>query len=100
MDDSKVKQLEALISGLLVVQQVTLDALIRHNAVGYGQVHDALKDAVAQIEKSGAVAHSGAVVPLKKLLHSIDILHAPHSRDALTTAPDWPRAMRDALSLT
>jgi hypothetical protein len=41
MDDKKVAQLEALISGLLVVQQVTLNALIRNNAIGYPQLREA-----------------------------------------------------------
>ena len=96
MDDLKVQHLEALISGLLVMQQVTLDALIRQNAIGYHQVRQALSEALAQIEKPGVAAHPSAVAPLKKMLHSIDILHAPHKREAPTTAPDWSRAMRDA----
>jgi hypothetical protein len=100
MDDKKVAQLEALISGLLVVQQVTLNALIRNNAIGYPQLREALKEALEQVEKPGVVAHAAAVTPLRKALHSIDILNAPHGRDAPTTAPDWSRAMRDAQSLT
>lgn len=100
MDDTKVAQLEALISGLLVVHQVTLNALIRQNVIGYHQVREALNEALAQVEKEGVAAHPSAVVPLRKLLHSIEILHAPHPRGVAAPAPDWSRALRDAQSLT
>ena len=98
MDDAKVRRLEATVAGLLVAQQVIIDALINHNAIGYPQLHKALSDAETQLGEIEGEVGAAALLPLRKLLHSLDILHAPHARQEKTPHPSWTQAMRDSLA--
>ena len=99
MDKTKEQRLEWLLAGMLVTQQVVLDALIREGAIGYHQLREALLDAEGQIEKSGDADAEHALAPLRKVLHAIDTLHAPHAKEAATPERDWALSLRDAKAL-
>ena len=99
MDRTKEQRLETLLAGMLVAQQVVLDALIREGAIGYHQLRETLLDAESQLSARGNEDAALAIEPLRKVLHAIDTLHAPHSKESATPARDWKRSLRDAQAL-
>lgn len=100
MSEDRLEKLARMVAGLIVTQQALADALIRHEALGYHQLHEALADAEEQLANLEGEIGSETVIPIRKTLHAIEALHAPHQREERTPAPDWQAAIRDALERT
>ncbi|MDP6704781.1 MAG: hypothetical protein QF893_00440 [Alphaproteobacteria bacterium] len=95
MTQSANDDLEAMVRGLMLVQQVTLEALVRHDAMGYPQARETLAQALAALEAAGDV-EAAALLPLRAALETLDQVHHPRDPGDPPKPIDWVERLRRA----
>jgi len=81
-------------AGLLLAQQVVLEALVRHDAIGYHQLHETLQQALQQLQARGEVPPS-VLAPLQQVLAALDRQHRPRPAGEPPEAIDWTDWLRE-----
>ena len=87
MNNSTNAELRSLISGLMLSQQVLLEALLNHDAIGYHQLRETLSQALTGLEKSEADAV--ALRPLRQQLELMDAVHQPSAPGDKRPVMNW-----------
>ena len=93
MTDANERELRSLVSGLMLSQQVLLEALLRHDAIGYHQLRETLADALAALESAGDV-DAQALRPLHLQLELMDATHQPRRPEEKRPVLDWQDVLR------
>ena len=88
MTETTDPELRSLISGLMLSQQVLLEALLRHDAIGYHQLRETFADALANLETS-EVAKEVALRPLRQQLELMNAMHQPVRLDEKRPSVNW-----------
>jgi hypothetical protein len=96
MDDSEIQNAKALVAGLLLSQQVLVEALVRQDAIGYHQLRETLAAAVEALEPLAA-STPGAGVALAAMLDVLDEQHRPLGPDERPHAVDWGERLQALL---
>lgn len=93
MSDLASDEAKALIAGLILSQQVLLEALVRQDAIGYHQVRKTLDDAAQAI---GPLAEDKpeAGLALRTMLDVLDDQHRPLGPEEKPHAVDWAARLR------
>lgn len=93
MSERASDEAKALIAGLILSQQVLLEALVRQDAIGYHQVRTTLDDAMQAIEPV-AGERPGAGLALRTMLDVLDDQHRPLGPEEKPHAVDWAERLR------
>lgn len=79
---------QALLQGLLLSQQVLIEALVRTDAIGYPQARTALNEALTELGRQPS-APAEAMRPLRAALELLDQLHRPLGPKERPKTVDW-----------
>lgn len=93
MTERPVATRESELQGLLLGQHVLVEALVRHDAIGYHQLRQTLQEALAALAASTEV-DEGALRPLRQLLESLDSRHRPVPPGEGRPPTDWLQVLR------
>jgi|GEM_PF-4892455 len=80
-------------AGLMLAQQVLLEALVRHDAVGYHQLRETMQQALEQLQARGETP-AAVLQPLQQMLAALDRQHRPRDPGEPRTALDWTDWLR------
>lgn len=86
--------LASMVTGLMLAQAALVEALVRHDAIAYHQVRQTLGEAAAALGAE-AGAEEAELLPLNRLLETLDRTHAPLDPDAGRPRLDWRRVLAD-----
>jgi len=86
------------ITGLLLAQYALLEAMVRHDAIGYHQVRETLADALATLTASKQVGEP-VLRPLRQLLTMLDELHKPANLKEGRPRLDWQRVLEHCAAI-
>jgi hypothetical protein len=89
---------KAKIAGMLLVQQVLVEAMIQHDAMGYHQLRDTLRGVLEQLEGQSGIS-ADVLGPLKHLLQTLEARHEPKPAGQPPHAIDWAQWLKDAAAL-
>lgn len=88
MTEMNESEVHAQLAGVLPAQYVLLEALVRHDAIGYHQLRETLADALETLTASGRASRP-TLQPLRRLLASLDELHKPADPTESRPRLDW-----------
>lgn len=98
MADRSHSTMEQRIIGLLLTQQVLVEALVQHDAVGYHQLRETLNDVQGQLDGVADVP-AETLAPLKQLIATLEARHSPRPAGQPPHAIDWAAWLKDAAAL-
>jgi hypothetical protein len=84
------------LAGLLLAQQVLIEALVQHDAVGYHQLRDTLAQALAALDAEEGV-EAEMLNPLRRQLALLDASHRPIEPGVEPGGRDWRLLLREQL---
>lgn len=79
---------QALLQGLLLSQQVLIEALVRSDAIGYPRARAALNEALTALGRPPS-APAEILRPLQSALELLDQLHRPLGPGERPATVDW-----------
>jgi hypothetical protein len=85
------------LAGLLLAQQVLIEALVQHDAVGYHQLRDTLAQGLAALETEEGV-EAEMFKPLRRQLALLDATHHPIEPGTEPGVRDWRLLLMEQLS--
>lgn len=92
MSDGKEPKRQPDAVGLLLAQYALLEALVRHDGIGYHQLRETLADALTSLTDSGD-ASQAVLHPLRRLLAILDELHEPARPGERPRQLDWQHVL-------
>jgi hypothetical protein len=86
--------LRETVAGLVLMQQVLIEAMIRYDMIGYPQAHAALEEALAVLAADRRVTPA-MTLPLRKALALLDERHRPFGPGERPHPVDWSYQLGD-----
>ncbi len=80
--------LETRLTGIVLAQQVLVEALVRHDAIAYHQMRETMAQALATLESAEGV-NDAVLAPLRGQLALLDAAHQPVEPGAAPRVRDW-----------
>lgn len=82
-----------LLAGVVLLQQMILELLIRQDSIGYHQAREFLAQAAAAFDRTRGVPPE-TLKPLRAAIDMLDDLHRPLGPDEQPHAPNWLDQLR------
>jgi hypothetical protein len=93
MSETNDQAIRPLLAGVVLLQQIILELLIRQDAIGYHQAREFLVSAAGVFEQARGIP-AEAVKPLRAAIDMLDDLHRPLPAGEHPHAPNWLDQLR------
>ncbi len=89
MEDPADQEIVSLLRGLLLSQEVIVEALLSHDTIGFHQLKQSLEEALTALEATEQKIDPAALVPLERLLSLVERLHGPRAPGQTREKANW-----------